>query len=153
MNRSVWIGLVFFTFMLSSCSGDRLYEEFHPIEGDSWQVTDTLLYQIGPLGTEQKLDLIAIRYTDLYPYSNLYIRILMEDSIGKPLDNKLINIPLFDTKSGRPYGKGFGSTFIQYDTLPIQFPKEASRIRVVQYMRKEEVAGIEAVGIKIVKIN
>ncbi|GMQ24370.1 hypothetical protein Aoki45_10520 [Algoriphagus sp. oki45] len=151
MNKYLWSGLISLTILLSSCGGDRLYEEFQSIEGSSWQVTDTLSYEIGSLGTEKRTDLIAVRYSDSYPFSNLYVRLLMEDSSMSILTNKLINIPLFDSKSGKPLGRGFGNTYTKYDTLPLSFPEETVRVKLVQYMRKEDVKGIEALGIKILK--
>ena len=151
MSKYLCLGLISFTLLLSSCGGDRLFEEFQSIEGDSWQVTDTLSFEIGSLDTDKKTDLIAVRYSDSYPFSNLYVRLLMEDTSMRILTNKLINIPLFDSKSGKPLGKGFGNTYTKYDTLPLTLSEETVRVKLVQYMRKEEVKGIEALGLKILK--
>lgn len=151
MNRLTgWIGLVVL-IIASSCSGDRAFEEFHSINAPSWNDKDSIAFDLSELKEIGGKNLIGIRFTEDFPFSNLYIRVISQDSSGVELDNKLINIPLFDSKSGKPKGNGFGNTYTFYDTLPFQISERTSKLIYLQYMRQENLSGVEAVGIKILK--
>ncbi len=133
-----------------ACGGDRAFEEFYSFEGHTWSEKDTAVFDLNDVETAgQKL--IAIRYSEEYPFSNCYVRVVSSDSLGAVLDNTLINVPLFDSKSGKPMGKGFGNSFTRYDTLPMEFPSATSQVKLIQYMRQEHLAGLDAIGIKILK--
>jgi gliding motility-associated lipoprotein GldH len=76
----------------------------------------------------------------------------LKDSLGQPMVDSLLNINLFDVKTGKPLGDGFGNIFTKYDTLPMEqiYDNQHVKIQFIQYMRKEELEGIEAVGLKII---
>ena len=65
--------------------------------------------------------------------------------------DSLWNVPIFDTQTGKPIGDGFGNTFTTYDTLSFSLPARTEEVVLLHYMRQSEVAGIEAVGFKIIK--
>ncbi len=134
-----------------SCSGDRVFEEFYSFDSRSWSEKDTATFDLKEIAAKNGKKLIAVRYSEAYPFSNCYIRVVCRDTAGIILDNKLINVPLFDSKSGQPTGKGFGNTFTLYDTLPFEVPEHTREICLVQYMRQERLPGLEAVGLKILK--
>ena len=142
---------LFLLFSLISCSDNRIFEEFKPIENESWLEQDTVSFSINLSEDQPGHQLIGIRFNENYQFSNLYVRYLSMDSTGRLLDNKLLNIPLFDSKSGVPLGKGFGNTFTKFDTLPFQYNPGTASISLIQYMRKGEMEGIEAVGFKILR--
>jgi len=73
------------------------------------------------------------------------------DSLNNVIENKLINVPLFDSKSGKPLGKGFGNTYTRYDTIPFLLNIETKKVTFLQYMRQNQLEGIEAIGLKILK--
>jgi len=150
MNKSVFWGILMILAFGSSCSEDRLYEDYIPLDNVSgWNQNDSLRFELGEVVISGKTSLLAIRFTDNYPFSNFYVRILAKDSSNQILENKLINVPLFDSKTGEPLGEGFGSTYTKYDTLPIQFKPGTNSLTLLQYMRQETLPGIEAAGIKI----
>lgn len=138
-------------FLATSCSGDRVFEEFQAFDSISWNEKDTVSFDLRGLKDKTGTNLIGVRYTEAFPFSNFYVRVISEDSSGVVLDNKLINIPLFDSKSGKPKGNGFGNSHTYYDTLPFKLPEKTSRLIYLQYMRQENVPGVEAVGFKIQK--
>jgi len=139
------------SFFLISCSGDRVFEEFKAIENESWNEKDSISFDLNFPLEEAGKTLIGIRFNESYPFTNLYVRFLGMDSLGYLKENKLLNVPLFDSKSGSPLGKGFGDTFTKFDTLPFTIGEDIKSISVVQYMRKEEIEGVDAIGIKILK--
>ncbi|HAH37352.1 MAG TPA: gliding motility lipoprotein GldH [Algoriphagus sp.] len=137
---------------LYSCSGDRLYEDYISVnETSGWNQYDSLSFVIGDLPIQDKKPIIGIRFTENYPFSNFYMRVISKDSTGQITENRLINIPLFDSKSGEPLGTGFGSTYTKFDTMPFQLKEGTQSIVLLQYMRQENLPGIESAGIKILK--
>lgn len=138
--------------LLIACNPDRIFEDYQGMETLQWAISDTVTFELDPEKTEQVLPTIGIRYNDQYEYHNLYVKFLMTDSLGVSLQDSLINIELFDSKTGEPLGEGFGNVFTKYDTLPFGNLDENRFVRIhfLQYMRKEQIDGIEAVGLKIV---
>jgi gliding motility-associated lipoprotein GldH len=120
------------------------------MESLHWEIADTVRFEIDP-SKPQGSYVIGIKYTDAYDFRNLYVRYLLKDSTNQVMENTLVNIPLFERSSGKPLGKGFGSSFTKYDTLPTASSMGVARVEFIQYMRIETLPGIEAVGLKIVK--
>jgi gliding motility-associated lipoprotein GldH len=151
MNK--WRGLVGLILLAAafSCSEDRAFEEFHSFKSLSWEEKDTVNFDLQALQEIQGKKLVGVRFSEEYPYSNCYIRIIGRDTAGNVIDNKLINVPLFDSKSGKPRGKGFGNSFTTYDTLPFELSEQTRKLAFVQYMRQESLPGLEAIGLKILK--
>lgn len=135
----------------AACNSDRVFEEYQGMPDLHWKVEDTVSFEVEALDPEASLPLLGIRYNDTYGFHNLYIRYLLADSLGNTLVDSLINIHLFDSKSGRPLGEGFGNVHTLYDTLPSTLVPGDQKLRFqfIQYMRVEELEGIEAVGLKI----
>lgn len=138
-------------FLAFGCSDDRIYEDFQAVPSGNWGIQDTLRFDLGDLDLNGKKSMIAVRFNEGYSFSNCYVRVISYDSAGVILENKLINVPLFDSKSGEPLGKGIGSTYTKYDTLPFSFKPETKSLTFLQYMRTDQLNGIEAVGLKILK--
>jgi gliding motility-associated lipoprotein GldH len=143
-----YLGILFPIFLLVGCSGDRLFEKYQGLDSGSWNVTDTVAFDIANISVPSNT-IIGIKYNNDYEYRNLYVRYVLKDSLEKVVESKLLDIPLFDSKSGKPLGKGYGNTFTRYDTLPLGSPYRS--IHLIQYMRVEDLLGIETVGVKVVK--
>lgn len=144
-----FLGMAFAVgFFLAGCNGDRLFEKYEGLKSGTWPVSDTVSFEVSKVSVPNKT-LVGIKYTKDYEFRNLYLRYILKDSLGQTIETKLLDIPLFDSKTGRPLGDGYGSTFTRYDTLPIE--NQYSSIHFLQYMRVEELAGIETVGVKVVK--
>jgi gliding motility-associated lipoprotein GldH len=135
--------------LLQACSGDRVFEAYQGMEKQSWNINDTVSFDLNP--QENTIGLIAVKYNTDYAYRNLYFKYFLSDSAGNTLESQLLNIRLFDSKEGKPTGKGFGSTFTRMDTLPIESQDQYHKIEFVQYMRVDDLEGIEAIGFKQVK--
>jgi gliding motility-associated lipoprotein GldH len=139
-------------FLAHACSSDRIFEDYQGMESLTWAVSDTVSFEFTPENNEKAVSTIGIRYNDNYEFHNLYVRFLLKDSLGQPMVDSLLNINLFDVKTGKPLGDGFGNIFTKYDTLPMEqiYDNQHVKIQFIQYMRKEELEGIEAVGLKII---
>jgi gliding motility-associated lipoprotein GldH len=151
MGSSRILFFLSFFIIISSCSEDRIYEQFHSIDNMLWNEMDSVAFDLKEVSSLEGKSLIAIRFNEKYPYSNCYIRLISKDSSRQVLQNKLLNVPIFHSKSGQPLGKGFGDTYTKYDTLPFTIPSGTKELVVSQYMRQDNLEGIEAVGLKILK--
>lgn len=137
--------------LLVSCNGERLYEDFHSFDQAGWEVSDTVAFDLNELDSVRGKSLLAVRYTENFPFSNCYIKLIYRDSSKVVLSDTVWNVPIFNTQSGKPLGKGFGNTFTTYDTLPFPIPSQAKEVLLLQYMRQAELEGIEAVGLKVLR--
>jgi gliding motility-associated lipoprotein GldH len=151
MNKIRIAALSLLFSILASCSGDRIFENFESMETGSWEVSDSVSFELSNLDLENRTSLIAVRFNETYEFSNCYIRVISMDSASTILENTLINVPLFDSKSGEPIGKGFGNSYTRYDTIPFILKAETKKLAFVQYMRQDKLKGIEAIGLKILK--
>jgi len=149
MNR-VPVFLTFLGLVLFSCDGTRVYEQFEEVPNQLWASTDTLHYELQNLDSAEHF-LVSVRFNEDYPYTNIYLKLLESDSSGTMLEEKLVNVILFDPKSGKPLGKGFGGTRSLYDTLDYKINKNAYNLDILQYMRVNQLKGIQAVGLKAIK--
>ena len=106
---------------LVACSGNREFEVYQGMDAFSWNIQDTIAFNMeSPL--PEGPSILAVKYNNNYPYRNLYVRYILTDTLGEVMESELINIALFESTSGRPLGKGYGSTFTKYDTLAFQNP-------------------------------
>jgi gliding motility-associated lipoprotein GldH len=143
----LFIGILFF---LVSCNQNRVFEKYYGMETQSWNIDDTVSLAVDKDLVYDKTVLI-FKYNNDYEYRNLYFRYILSDSLGNEVDSQLIDLPLFESSSGKPLGKGYGSTFTNYDTLPINNEIGFHQIHLLQYMRVDDLKGIEAIGIKLIK--
>lgn len=151
MAKIYQLGIVGIALLLFACGEERMYEEYHTFDADSWRETDSISFDLTGLDSVRGRAVVGIRYTEEYPYSNCYIKVIFQGSRRVVLMDSLWNVPIFDRQTGKPIGQGFGNTFTTYDTLPIILPTKATKVIMLQYMRQAELQGIEAVGIKVLK--
>jgi gliding motility-associated lipoprotein GldH len=143
-------GLLIVLLVFTKCSGNRVYEQYHGLENLTWALQDTISFSMNyPL--PEGPTILAVKYNNEYPFRNLYIRYLLRDSTDQIFESQLINIPLFENTTGKPLGKGYGSTFTRYDTIPLKSKVPYSKIQFIQYMRLEDLKGIESIGLKRIK--
>jgi len=137
-------------WVITACNNGRVYESFQELEALNWVVSDTISFNVDSLEASSGLSsILSIRYDDKYEYNNLYVRYLLRDSAYKVLVDSLLNIHLFDPKTGKPLGQGFGNRRIRYDTLPGDVIQPNSTFQFIQYMRIDTLSGIESIGLKI----
>ncbi|WP_339925842.1 gliding motility lipoprotein GldH [uncultured Cyclobacterium sp.] len=137
-------------WVMIACNNGRVYESFQELEALKWVVSDTISFKVDSLEEISGFtSILSIRYDDKYEYNNLYVRYYLRDSVNKILIDSLLNIPLFDAKTGKPLGQGFGNRRIRYDPLPGDVIQPNSTFQFVQYMRKDTLTGIESIGLKI----
>ena len=151
MNKVKNCLLVVLILVSVACTEGRIYEDFQSLPNQNWGITDSLIFDLKNIELINTPDLVAIKFNEEYAFSNCYLRVISKDSAGVILDNKLVNMILFDPKSGEPLGEGFGNSYTRYDTLPFLFDQQTKSVTLLQYMRQDLLPGVEAVGMKILK--
>lgn len=147
-------GFFAFIILLLACESDRLYEKNQEFSNRIWHVDSIPEFQFEiPSDTKEYNIYLNIRNTLSYPYQNIYIQYHLEDTLDQNLESELLNHQLFDAKSGAPFGEGgvgdiYDNRFILLENY--RFPEEgAYRIRLQQYMRRDSLPEIIAVGIRV----
>jgi len=147
MNKNLLIASLLLVIMsFASCEQNRLFEEYTHLQMMQWSETDTISFAYEPIERNPSA-FLAVRYNDSYDYHNLYVKYQVLDSLENIREENLVNLQLFDPRSGRPQGDGFGNTYTLYYQLPIK--NWGKNYRFIQYMRQPELSGIEAVGLKL----
>ncbi|EON76942.1 hypothetical protein ADIS_2603 [Lunatimonas lonarensis] len=147
------LGILLAQVVIFGCDSNRLFEAYHDFESPQWHVEDSVSFEISGQTNTPFRNVLAIRYTDRYEYHNLFVKMVVRDSTDQVLKDTLLHINLFDPKTGKPLGKGYGNRFTKYDTLPGGIPElsKIKKIQFQQYMRKDYIEGIESLGLKLIQ--
>ena len=152
-NRIGFVALII-AFMMQSCGVNTVYEQKVDFTSDSWNEDSikTFSFEIAEDGDYDLFYLVKNK-TD-YPFSNLYIKYNLNNE-NSTVSNNLQEITLFDKKTGKPYGKGFGNVYESkfYSIRKINLKKGIYTLNTQQYMRTKELKGIMAFGISVEKSN
>ena len=97
---------------------------------------------------------VVVRQNNAYPFYNLYFSPSVINQSGKTVQKGLAEAILYDPKTGKPKGDGFGDIyekkFLVYPAL--KFPKNGKfTIQLEQSMRVDTLAGMVSVGLQIEK--
>ena len=139
--------------LLASCGPAYLYEAERPLPDATWTYADSLSFDFDIADTTAVYDLyLDVTHRPDYAYQNLYTRILTAFPNGQRLDQTL-SLELAD-KTGRWNGDCGGTRCTV--RIPLQerayFPLPGTyALTVHQYMRKEALPGIEAVGLAVAR--
>jgi len=145
--------------LLFSCDKGRIYENNVKIDSSNWAATDSLVFTFEiPQGGEDAIYnlLYNVRYSIQYPYYNLYLKHSLCDSNGNVLNEQLMNMNLFDPKTGKPLGTGMGDVFDREILfLPnFKFPHTGKyTLKAKNYMRDKPLKGIETLGLRVEKVE
>lgn len=138
-------------FILSGCTKPGPLAEdagFKAIPASGWVYGDTLTFRPDSLFADSGATAgiaIAVRHTDAYLYSNLWLE--LTSTAADSLRRDTVNIPLADTY-GKWYGKGMGVSFVTVDTLPMRLRADtANAVTLRHIMRVDTLRDIEQVGI------
>lgn len=140
-----YIVLPLASIIMSSCnSTDFDYSEYHTIKQQKFQYSDTLKYEFIPLVDSSYNLYWSVRYSDLYEFSNLWLRIKDGNKIVR------VEVPLFD-KTGKPLGQCTGGVCTQTILWKTQTFNSQDTVKweVSQNMRKNPIESISEVGLII----
>ena len=149
------LGLLVCVISFSSCDRNRVFEQNIDFEDNAWPVKNTPEFAFDITDTTATYDIyFNVRNALFYQYYNLYLRHTLTGPDGKQLSQQLHEAYLMDKKTGQPLGDGAGDIF-DHQILAIKnqkFKKTGTyKLKLTQYMRKDPLPGIMAVGIKVSK--
>jgi gliding motility-associated lipoprotein GldH len=149
---SAWI-ILLILFFCSACDPNRIYEENTDIKDYNWKIEDVKEFSFDIKDTTKTYQVyFNVRNALGYEYYNLYLSQTLIGPDRQKLYSRLHEMYLMDPKTGEPLGSGAGDifdhTFLAVKTQ--RFPKVGTyKIRLLQYMRKNPLPGIMAIGIKV----
>ena len=148
------LGFICSLLVLISCGDkNRIYEQNIDIQENNWRIEDTKEFKFEITDTTQVYNIyFNIRNALIYEYYNLYVSQTLINPAGEKISTKLHELYLMDKKTGEPLGKGAGDIF-DHSVLALkkqQFSTPGTyTLRLTQYMRKNPLPGIMAVGVKV----
>lgn len=144
--------------IVSSCDPNRVFEENRKIEGGTWNVLDTISFQVEIRDSINPQNIyINIRNSGAYAYSNIFMFVTIKFPNGK-MSKDTVECVLADQKNW--LGRGFGGLWdhqILYRNQ-VRFPllgrytityEQAQRSGTKALI--ENLPGIEDVGVRIEK--
>lgn len=151
MRKSgLWICAVLALWAMA-CDGTGVYEESYTFEGKTWHLDSIPSFEFEIEDRQTKDIYITLRNSISYPNQNLYMTFFLEDSTGNQLETSLVNLDLFDIKTGKPFGSG--NSIFQHRLKVLSdytFPTSGIyRFRVAQYMREISLPEVHSVGLRV----
>ena len=99
-------GIILILMCFASCDSAKVFEENYDFEENSWYLDTIPVFEFEIEDLEEKNVIVNLRNSASYPYQNIYLSYNLLDSNSKVLESKLIDISLFDEKTGKPFGSG-----------------------------------------------
>ncbi|GAB4403190.1 MAG: gliding motility lipoprotein GldH [Microscillaceae bacterium] len=146
-----------FCLALWACNPQHFYEKNYELPQKKWAVDSVLVFHLDIKEVQQAYNFYYnLRCSADYPFQNLYVTFFLENEQGKVVAEELQNITLFEAKTGRPLGEGFGNLYSYQLPIPklsgFRFPKPGKyTYRLVQYMRRDPLPEVVSVGLKVEK--
>ncbi len=142
--------------LFCACDERRVYEKNFDFDSRFWRIHQQPEFEFEIQDSTAQYNLYCnLRNSVAYPYSRLFVNYYLRDSTGGLLRKGLLEMYLFDQKSGKPFGQsGIGDIYDQ--RVPVltafQFPYAGNySIGFQQYMRLDTLDGILAVGLRVEK--
>ena len=137
----------------TACKKEKiLFEKEYPCQNATWQHKDTLDFAFDIADTMALYDIVlTIKHRTDYSYQNIYTKIFTKFPAGER-SNQQINVDLADN-TGKWNGIGSGSTrTYDVDIQQNAFFNQAGKhvITLEQFMRTEDLAGIESIALRLV---
>lgn len=146
-----WL-VVCLSIALFSCDKSSVSEAHKDIP-NLWQADSIVAFKFHVPDNMQHYNLyFYVRNGVEFPHSNLYFKYWLKDSTNTILETELLNMPMFNSKSGYPLGNGIGDLFEhKFEILTnYTFPASASYIiEFQQYMRYDSLPEIYSVGYRL----
>jgi gliding motility-associated lipoprotein GldH len=151
------LGFIFLLELLFFACSDSgvLIDESRNLDKSGWIQKQPLQFKVTiPVDSASYALYVVVRQNNAYPFYNLYFSPSILDESGKTLQRGLAEAILYDPKTGKPKGAGFGDIyekkFLVYPSL--KFPKKgAYNIQIEQSMRVDTLAGMVSIGLLLEK--
>ena len=155
MKKYALLSCLLLTFALAGCDQNRVFEKNKDFADNSWAIADIQEYKFDIKDTSKKYAIyFNIRNAIFYEYYNLYLKHTLVGPDGKEISTNLHELFLMDKTTGEPLGDGAGDIF-DHQVLGLKnqtFNQPGTyTIKLQQYMRRDPLPGIMAVGVQVEK--
>ena len=147
---------VFLGLLLASCGESGVaIDETKNFDESGWIQKQPIGFDVNISDSVSSYAVYAvIRQNNAYPFYNLYFSPIILDDKGKTIQKGLAEAILYDPKTGKPKGAGFGDIyekkFLVYPSL--KFPRKGNyQIQMQQSMRVDTLAGMVSFGLILEK--
>ena len=153
IHIQVTVVLLLAVTLLMSCGKKTIYSGIKMMPSEGWSIYNQAIFPVTITDTITPGDVIlTIRSNSDYPYRNIFLFITTTSPQGYSLKDT-VEIYLADEK-GTWQGKGLGD--IHDLSYPLRtnviFPYSGTyQFRIEQGMRREELAGITDIGLRIIR--
>ena len=141
-----------------SCDDQRVYEKNLDFNSGYWLVSEKPSFDFEIEDSLDSYNLYCnVRNSLEYPFARIFITFYLQDSTGAQMEKQMVSQLLFDETTGEPFGEsGLGDLYDHRLQLRknYKFPRPGKYAVVFeQYMRKDTLAGIVAVGLRVEKAS
>jgi gliding motility-associated lipoprotein GldH len=152
------LGLIFLVaiLVLAACGDSSVtIDETKSFNESGWIQKQPIRFQVNILDAGIPYAMyVVVRQNNSYPFYNLYFSPSILDERGKIIQRGLAEAILYDPKTGKPKGDGFGDLyekkFLVYSNL--KFPQKGKyQIQLEQSMRVDTLAGMVSMGLFVEK--
>jgi gliding motility-associated lipoprotein GldH len=151
------LGLIVLLELLFFACGDSnvVLDETSNFPSSGWIQKKTIQFEVNVSDTLTKYAMyVVVRQNNAYPFYNLYFSPSIVNAEGKTVQKGLAEAILYDPKTGKPKGDGFGDIyekkFLVYSAL--KFPHKGKyKIQMQQSMRVDTLAGMVSLGLLLEK--
>lgn len=148
-----YLVILFVVLGIASCDSQRVFEENKDIEDKSWHVDSLISFDFKINDASIAYDVYTnISNESAYNFYNLYYKYALRDSTGEIFRSELVNVDLFEQKSGKPLGDGLGDIFDHRQLILDDFLFEQAglySLSLQQYMRVDSLQDIRSVGVRV----
>lgn len=153
MKKYLILPCLLLALALSSCDNSRVFEKNNDFENNAWTIADIQEFKFDIKDTAPSYAIyFNVRNALFYEYYNLYLKHTLIGPDGKEISTNLHELFLMDKSSGEPLGDGAGDIF-DHQVLALKDQKFAQpgiyTIKLQQYMRRDPLPGIMAVGVRV----
>lgn len=161
-----FILLCIFCFCSSCQDKSVIAEAYHDLPKGVWSYDSIAAFRFSHQELENvpmRLD-VHVRYSDLYPFYNLYIRYTLLSGADTLIKDKIADLTLMHPDSGEPFGvtsratgSGPGSLFLV--SVPVEKNlsflnrTDSCTLLISQYMRADSLPGIYGIGYKLLRTD
>lgn len=134
--------------VVSACLPNTLFHSFLSVNIDGWKKSDTLVFKpVIKDSITDKLVVLEVRNSTKYAYTSLLL------CIERKTNNKVSRIDTFNYSITNKQGiwKGVGNIYKQSAMLLYNQYTPHTEFRIWHCMKKEEIKGVESIGLRIKK--
>lgn len=148
------LAIIVAAFLLYACDEQRLFENYKDFDNSTWVVSDQPAFEFSIADTQLSYNLYCnLRNAESYPFADFRFTYYLSDTTDVLMDKKMKITYLFDRKSGEPSGEsGLGDIYDhQFPLLKnYKFNRPGKyTVRFEQFMRRDSLPGILAVGLRV----